>query len=74
MIAEAKQRLRDLWPKFEYWVHEVLHSRTVPFKISDIKMWIDFCAWYTEQQSKLAESKSEMPGPLKDALTGGPDD
>jgi hypothetical protein len=70
----AKQRLIELWPRFEYYVKEVLHSNTMPFKIESFNTWIDFCAWYTEQSLKLDDNKPEMPGPLKDALAGSPDD
>jgi hypothetical protein len=74
MSDNAKQRLLELWPRFEYYVREVLHSNAMPFKIGDFNTWIDFCAWYTEQSANLDNNKPEMPGPLKDALVGGPDD
>jgi len=68
MTANAKQNLQDLWPIFEHWVHDVMHCRTMPVSQEQLGYWIDFCAWYTEQQQVLNENAADMPGPLKDVI------
>ena len=68
MTTNAKQKLRDLWPIFEHWVHDVMHCRTMPVSQEQLGYWIEFCAWYSEQQQVLSENAAGMPGPLKDTI------
>jgi len=74
MTADAKQRLKELWPAFEHYIKNECHSWTMPVNQEQMGYWIDFCTWYSEQQKVLASNAPDMPGPLKDALIGGPDD
>ena len=70
---EVFEKFDKLWPLFDFYCKNVQKYMMVPNK-GDIKTWINFCLWLTEQMIQKHETPKENETVVEPKIPEGADD
>ena len=71
--SQVYEKFDKLWPLFDFYCKDVQKYMMIPNK-GDIKTWIDFCLWLTEQMIQKHETPAKTETVVAPGIPDAPDE